>query len=171
MNILAFDLGTKCGWALSPESSGVWCLKPSTHESSGQRYFKFREHLNQIFLFNKIDLVGLNPDIKNDQNGCSCYVSIKKGQGLELLKKHLKDTVGYDSSADDVFLARRRHIEAIRIGHDFVQSALNQLNINNAGELVAEDLRQAQKSLGEITGTVSSDELLGNIFSSFCIGK
>ena len=57
MNILAFDLGTKCGWALSPESSGVWCLKPSTHESSGQRYFKFREHLNQIFLFNKIDLV------------------------------------------------------------------------------------------------------------------
>ena len=132
---------------------------------------KLPSDIPMIKVYNTIDLVDLDPDIKNDQNGCSCYVSIKKGLGLELLKKHLKDTVGYDSSADDVFLARRRHIEAIRIGHDFVKSALNQLNINNAGELVAEDLRQAQKSLGEITGTVSSDDLLGKIFSSFCIGK
>ncbi|MFI3184854.1 MAG: tRNA uridine-5-carboxymethylaminomethyl(34) synthesis GTPase MnmE, partial [Methylococcaceae bacterium] len=74
-------------------------------------------------------------------------------------------------ATDNVFIARRRHIEALNKGHEFVESALNQLTGSRAGELVAEDLRQAQMSLAEITGTVSSDDLLGKIFSSFCIGK
>lgn len=124
-----------------------------------------------IKVFNKIDLINTDPKLEKTENGYKCYLSIKKNIGLDLLKAHLKDTVGFDTSADNVFLARRRHIEAIRIGSEFVESALTQLKINQAGELVAEDLRQAQISFAEITGTVSSDELLGRIFSSFCIGK
>ncbi|MCX7083083.1 MAG: tRNA uridine-5-carboxymethylaminomethyl(34) synthesis GTPase MnmE, partial [Methylococcales bacterium] len=90
---------------------------------------------------------------------------------MDLLKQHLKESVGFNDNTNDVFIARRRHIVAITTSLQFVENALEQLQYNQAGELVAEDLRQAQMSLGEITGTVSSDDLLGKIFSSFCIGK
>jgi len=122
-------------------------------------------------VYNKIDLLGKEPEIKQTENGYSCYLSIKTGEGMDLLKEHLKQSVGFNEATDNVFIARRRHIEALRIGYEFVVSALNQLQITQAGELVAEDLRQAQMSLSEITGTFTSDDLLGKIFSSFCIGK
>lgn len=122
-------------------------------------------------VYNKIDLLGLEPEIKQTENGYSCFLSIKTGDGMDLLKQHLKQSVGFNEATDNVFIARRRHIEAIRKGYEFVESALNQLQVSQAGELVAEDLRQAQMSLAEITGTVTSDDLLGKIFSSFCIGK
>ena len=122
-------------------------------------------------VYNKIDLLGIAPEIKQTEDGYSCYLSIKTGDGMDLLKQHLKQSVGFNEATDNVFIARRRHIEAIRNGYEFVASALNQIQISQAGELVAEDLRQAQMSLAEITGTVTSDDLLGKIFSSFCIGK
>ena len=122
-------------------------------------------------VYNKIDLLGIAPEIKQTENGYSCYLSIKTGDGMDLLKQHLKQSVGFNEATDNVFIARRRHIEALRKGHDYVASALNQLQVSQAGELVAEDLRQAQMSLAEITGTFTSDDLLGKIFSSFCIGK
>ncbi|MEY3787101.1 MAG: hypothetical protein RLZ75_1308, partial [Pseudomonadota bacterium] len=122
-------------------------------------------------VYNKIDLLCKEPEIKQTENGYSCYLSIKTGEGMDLLKEHLKQSVGFNEATDNVFIARRRHIEALRIGCEFVASALNQLQITQAGELVAEDLRQAQMSLSEITGTFTSDDLLGKIFSSFCIGK
>jgi tRNA modification GTPase len=122
-------------------------------------------------IYNKIDLLSLAPSIKQTEHSTSCYLSIKTGDGMELLKQHLKQSVGFNESTDNVFIARRRHIEALRKGHEFVQSALNQLQTSKAGELVAEDLRQAQNSLAEITGQFTSDDLLGKIFSSFCIGK
>ena len=89
---------------------------------------------------------------------------------MELLTNHLKQSVGFNAETDNVFIARRRHIEALSKGQEFVENALIQLQ-NQAGELVAEDLRLAQNSLAEITGAFSSDDLLGKIFSSFCIGK
>ena len=122
-------------------------------------------------VYNKIDLLGIAPEIKQTEDGYSCYLSIKTGEGMDLLKQHLKQSVGFNEATDNVFIARRRHIEALRKGHEYVASALNQLQVSQAGELVAEDLRQAQMSLAEITGTVTSDDLLGKIFSSFCIGK
>jgi tRNA modification GTPase len=122
-------------------------------------------------IYNKIDLLGLEPEIKQTESGTQIYLSIKTGSGMDLLKQHLKQSVGFNEATDDVFIARRRHIEALNKGHEFVDSALNQLKGSQAFELVAEDLRQAQMSLAEITGTVSSDDLLGKIFSSFCIGK
>jgi tRNA modification GTPase len=122
-------------------------------------------------VYNKIDLLGLAPEIKQTEEGYSCYLSIKTGEGMDLLKQHLKQSVGFNEATDNVFIARRRHIEALRKGHDYVASALYQLQVSQAGELVAEDLRQAQMSLAEITGEFTSDDLLGKIFSSFCIGK
>ena len=128
-------------------------------------------HIPIIKVYNKIDLFNIDPEIKQTETGFSCYLSIKTGQGLNLLRQHLKESVGFNEATDNVFIARRRHIEAIRVASEFVENALNQLQINQAGELVAEDLRQAQMSLSEITGKVTSDDLLGKIFSSFCIGK
>ncbi|MGZ8153135.1 MAG: tRNA uridine-5-carboxymethylaminomethyl(34) synthesis GTPase MnmE, partial [Methylovulum sp.] len=122
-------------------------------------------------IYNKIDLLGLEPEIKQTELGTQIYLSIKTGDGMELLKQHLKQSVSFNEATDNVFIARRRHIEALNKGHEFVDSALNQLRSSQAGELVAEDLRQAQMSLAEITGKFTSDDLLVKIFSSFCIGK
>ena len=122
-------------------------------------------------IYNKIDLLGQGPEISESEQGAQIYLSIKTGAGMDLLKQHLKQSVGFNAAADNVFIARRRHIEALNKGHEFVDSALKQLQISQAGELVAEDLRQAQNHLAEITGQFTSDDLLGKIFSSFCIGK
>lgn len=122
-------------------------------------------------VYNKIDLLGIEPEIKQTESGSKIYLSIKTGNGMALLKQHLKQSVGFNEATDNVFIARRRHIDALNKGHEFVDSALNQLRGSQAGELVAEDLRQAQNSLAEITGKFTSDDLLGKIFSSFCIGK
>jgi tRNA modification GTPase len=128
-------------------------------------------NIDIIKVYNKIDLLGIEPKLIATENGYQCYLSIKTGQGMDLLKQHLKESVGFNDNTNDVFIARRRHIVAISASHQFVESALEQLQHNQAGELVAEDLRQAQMTLAEITGAVSSDDLLGKIFSSFCIGK
>lgn len=121
-------------------------------------------------IYNKIDLLGIEPEIRETESGSQIYLSVKKGIGMELLTNYLKQSVGFNGETDDVFIARKRHIDALTQGQRFVESALEQLQ-NQAGELVAEDLRQAQNSLAEITGAFSSDDLLGKIFSSFCIGK
>ncbi|MGZ8183051.1 MAG: GTPase, partial [Methylobacter sp.] len=126
---------------------------------------------NTTQIYNKIDLLGLEPEIKQTELGTQIFLSIKTGDGMELLKQHLKQSVGFNEATDNVFISRRRHIEALNKGHEFVESALDQLRSSQAGELVAEDLRQAQNSLAEITGKFTSDDLLGKIFSSFCIGK
>ena len=127
--------------------------------------------INLTKIYNKIDLLNIEPEIRETDQGTQIYLSIKTGRGIELLIQHLKSSVGFNDAMNNVFISRRRHIEALKKGWDFVQSALQQLNNNQAGELVAEDLRQAQNSLAEITGEFTSEDLLGKIFSSFCIGK
>ncbi len=124
-----------------------------------------------ITVYNKIDLINHSPESKETPTGCEIYLSLKPERGLNLLKDKLKKNMGYTESSDTVFIARRRHVEALNRANEYVGNALSQLQTTLAGELVAEDLRQAQTSLAEITGTVSSDDLLGKIFSSFCIGK
>ncbi|MCF6203107.1 MAG: tRNA uridine-5-carboxymethylaminomethyl(34) synthesis GTPase MnmE [Methylococcaceae bacterium] len=127
-------------------------------------------NLNITKIYNKIDLLGKLPEIIESPNGTQIYLSVKKQLGLDLLTNYLKQSVGFKGETDNVFIARQRHIDALRQGQEFVESAILQLQ-NQAGELVAEDLRQAQNNLAEITGQFSSDDLLGKIFSSFCIGK
>lgn len=129
------------------------------------------EGLDITTLYNKIDLVSRKPELQNTASGTQIYLSIKTGEGMDLLIQHLKQSVGYNEATENIFIARTRHLEALRKSHELVQNALHQLQTTQASELVAEDLRQAQQVLAEITGEFTSDDLLGKIFSSFCIGK
>ncbi len=98
-------------------------------------------------------------------------LSAKEGSGINLLKDHLKQCMGYNATMEGGFTARRRHLDALDSAEKVLHTGQQQLLNMGAGELLAEDLRAAQDSLGEITGKVTPDDLLGRIFSSFCIGK
>lgn len=123
--------------------------------------------LKVTIIRNKIDLTN-NSSMENESQ---ISLSAKSGDGVDLLREHLKKIMGYTGLTEGVFLARRRHLDALIRAKDLVLNGQKQLHESKAGELLAEDLRQAQHALGEITGFVSSDALLGKIFSSFCIGK
>lgn len=141
-------------------------------EESAQPALDFLpDGLDITTLYNKIDLLGKAPEMKDCAAGTQIYLSIKTGEGMDLLAQHLKDSVGYNETSENLFTARTRHLDALKKALEFVQNALTQLQTSLAPELVAEDLRQAQQALAEITGEFTSDDLLGKIFSSFCIGK
>jgi len=121
-------------------------------------------------VLNKIDRLGQPPRIEAGERS-RVHLSAASGAGLELLRTHLKDCVGFHPAGTGVLSARARHLEALRRARAHVEEAHRLLNERHAGELVAQELTDAQKQLGEITGEVTSDDLLGRIFASFCIGK
>jgi tRNA modification GTPase len=129
------------------------------------------KHIPVDIVFNKIDLNHIEPKIEKMKDYSAIYLSAKTGKGMDLLKSHLLQCVGFDSTSEGTFIARRRHLDAIERAKNFIEKGLEQLKQYKAGELLAEDLRQAQNALSEITGEFHSDDLLGKIFSSFCIGK
>mgnify|MGYP000848318797 FL=1 len=98
-------------------------------------------------------------------------LSAKTGEGVESLRLHLKQCMGFSGSNEGGFMARRRHLEALDRAAEHLQIGQQQLESYMAGEILAEELRITQQHLSEITGEFSSDDLLGRIFSSFCIGK
>jgi len=120
---------------------------------------------------NKCDITGTGPSVGRAQGNAWVTLSAKTGAGMDLLKQHLKECMGFRPEGEGNFSARRRHLEALEAARQCLLSGQDQLLNAGAGELLAEDLRLCQQKLGEITGAVSSDELLGKIFSSFCIGK
>lgn len=124
-----------------------------------------------IVVRNKVDLSGEFPGNVVGTELPTVRVSASTGAGLEFLKAQLQATAGYQQTTEGLFLARRRHLEALQRAQNALDAARRQLCAQAAPELVAEDLREAHRALGEITGEVSSEELLERIFSSFCIGK
>jgi tRNA modification GTPase len=128
---------------------------------------------NRVTLIrNKVDLTEEFPGIEMLETGhTQINVSALQGLGIDSLKTHLKAIMGYDSAGEGGFIARRRHLDALHRAKQSLVNGMEQLLTAGAGELLAEDLRAAQQALGEITGAFSSDDLLGEIFSSFCIGK
>lgn len=118
---------------------------------------------------NKIDLTGAKPAIVDTGQGVEVRLSALSGDGLPLLREHLKASMGYTGQGS--FIARRRHLDALDRAQTHLAAGREQLLTHQAGELLAEDLRLAQEALGEITGAFTSEDLLGRIFSSFCIGK
>lgn len=120
---------------------------------------------------NKIDLTATKPHIEHHADYAAIYLSVKQEQGLDLLKEHLKKCMGYENVTEGTFIARRRHLAALDRAEQYLIAAKDQLKQQKMIELLAEDLQQAQNALAEITGEFSSDDLLGEIFSSFCIGK
>ncbi|MGB2114787.1 MAG: tRNA uridine-5-carboxymethylaminomethyl(34) synthesis GTPase MnmE [Marinobacter adhaerens] len=122
---------------------------------------------------NKVDLSGEQVGIRDESGRVAPVVRLaaKEAEGLDILRDHLKACIGFASTTEGGFLARRRHLDALERARDSLLQGQSQLQGYGAGELLAEDLKAAQDSLGEITGHLTPDELLGKIFSSFCIGK
>ena len=136
-----------------------------------------RSILNRTTLiFNKIDLIpnneaGIETIMVRGTELTIVKLSAKERMGLDLLKQHLKACIGYNSSEEGVFVARERHLVALRNAERLLKTAANLISKLSPLELVAEELRIAQTELGTITGKFTSDDLLGEIFSSFCVGK
>jgi tRNA modification GTPase len=127
-------------------------------------------------VFNKVDLL----TDKFKQTYCTdfqdislkfFYISAKTGAGLEGLKSHLLEVAGFESTHEQNFSARERHLAALKEAESFLISAIKGVSNHLQIELIAEDLRMVQQHLGAITSNVTSDDLLGEIFSSFCLGK
>ncbi|MFT3790474.1 MAG: tRNA uridine-5-carboxymethylaminomethyl(34) synthesis GTPase MnmE [Rudaea sp.] len=126
----------------------------------------------RLIVRNKIDLRAVAPSQWIDDFGeTQIALSAHTGAGLDLLRTELARLAGRGEGTHGAFSARRRHVDALVRVAEHLQRAQTHLTVAHAGELAAEELRQAQRSLGEITGEYSSDDLLGAIFSTFCIGK
>lgn len=129
------------------------------------------KNLGVTVVRNKADLTG-EPLASTQEQGHKVFrLSAKTGLGVEELKAHLKSLMGYQSNLEGGFIARRRHLEALELASSHLLLGKEQLEVYQAGELLAEELRMCQLALSEITGKFTSDDLLGKIFSSFCIGK
>lgn len=120
---------------------------------------------------NKIDRSGHETGETIEDGRATIFLSAKTGDGMELLRQHLFKAVGFHPEEEGVFIARRRHLDALRRARQAIVNGYDCLAGLGAGELLAEELRQAQNALGEITGTFTTEDLLDHIFSSFCIGK
>ncbi len=122
-------------------------------------------------VYNKIDLTDSSPGLSLRGEQTVINVSIKTAEGLSDLRQHLKECMGFHTGEQGVFMARRRHLDALKVSEQLYLTGIQQFSEHQAGELFAEDMRQAQRALSEITGEFTADDLLGEIFSSFCIGK
>lgn len=120
---------------------------------------------------NKIDISGAAPGITGMGGHDAVRLSVASGAGFDVLAAHLKQAAGLAVDRVPVFVARRRHLDALARARQALDIGHKRLTVEAAGELLAEELRVAQQALGEITGAFSSEDLLGEIFSSFCIGK
>ncbi|MBL4764048.1 MAG: tRNA uridine-5-carboxymethylaminomethyl(34) synthesis GTPase MnmE [Colwellia sp.] len=141
---------------------------------------KIPSNIGLTLVRNKADLnqainqtdIGLTEFTDNKQTRHAVVtLSAKTGLGIDSLKEHLKQIMGYQSSTEGGFMARRRHLTALNNTHQHLLIGLEQLESYVAGEILAEELRICQQELDQITGEFSSDDLLSKIFSSFCIGK
>lgn len=125
----------------------------------------------RLVVINKIDLDGATPRCGSHDSMEVIALSAKTGAGLDLLRGALKRRAGVGDAEQGAFSARARHVLALERAHAHVENAVRVLDESGAGELAAEELRQMQRHLGEITGEFTSEDLLGEIFSTFCIGK
>ncbi|ASG67504.1 tRNA modification GTPase MnmE [Francisella halioticida] len=129
-------------------------------------YEQIPKNIDITYVHNKIDLLQDTPQNQDDH----VYISAENNIGIDRLKDHILKKVGYTNQNESIYTARERHVNAINKAFKHISLAKEQLNLGN-GELLAEELLIVQEYLNTITGEFSSDDLLGEIFSSFCIGK
>lgn len=127
----------------------------------------------QITVFNKIDLLNENAKIENEKNSIEIHLSAKTGEGIELLRKKILEIAGwqFNLGGEGLFMARQRHLEALKQAQIHLDNAQKLTQNEYQLELLAEELRLSQSALSSITGQFTADDLLGEIFSHFCIGK
>ena len=162
-------IGIERAWQAIEKADIALLLLGESHTvtNSDKIVKRLPEALPLIVVQNKIDL----SNEKAGKRDGRIYISAKQNFGINVLKDELKERMGYQNNGEDVFIARRRHLRALENTRKLVNNSEIQLLEFNAGELMAEELRMAQDELGQITGKFTSDDLLGEIFSSFCIGK
>jgi tRNA modification GTPase len=126
------------------------------------------QKIHKLFVFNKIDIAGIDAECSDETSHTEIRLSAKTGQGLNLLHDALLRGIGWQPAEEVQFIARERHLQALGEAREALKKAASS---GTAIELLAEELRMAQRALGRITGEFSADDLLGEIFSRFCIGK
>jgi tRNA modification GTPase len=176
------QIGIERAWQAINEADHVLFVVDSTATSVINPFDIWPEFMQRLphgipvtVVRNKADLSTLDvgqSTVATQQGDISVInLSAKQGDGVDTLRSHLATTMGFDTTTEGQFIARRRHIEALDQANYHVTTGEQQLHDAMAGELLAEELRLAHQALCEITGEFTSDDLLGKIFSSFCIGK
>ncbi len=170
--------GVKRAWRAVQDADRVLLLvdaRKGISEADQKIIAELPEDCDYDVIYNKIDLLQDYPHneqsrIIPDKHHTAIYLSAANNDGVDLLAQHLEKSIGYEQNSEGLFTARQRHVDALSIANQHISLAAEQLNAS-AGELAAEELRLAQEQLSKITGVFSNDDLLGEIFSSFCIGK
>jgi len=151
--------------AMASADAVLW-IQDATDDDTDEIGERIADGVPIVVVRNKIDLV----DDHSEDDEAIC-LSATTGAGLDALRDEIRRLAGYKNLGEGALTARRRHVDALRRAADHFETGCKALSEKRAGELLAEELRLAQQALGEITGTVSSDDLLGFIFADFCIGK
>ncbi|WP_270825251.1 tRNA uridine-5-carboxymethylaminomethyl(34) synthesis GTPase MnmE [Aeromonas sp. QDB68] len=172
------QIGIERAWAEIEQADRVLFMVDGTttdavdpHDIWPEFVDRLPKNIGLTVVRNKADLTGEDLAPSQEQGHAVYRISAKTELGLPALREHLKACMGFQGNTERGFMARRRHLDALERAAERLLVAREQLEVYVAGELVAEELRLAQESLSEITGEFSSDDLLGRIFSSFCIGK
>ena len=162
-------------WAIAQTANIALLLVDAAHgitETEKSILARLPQEIRKIWVHNKIDATNELPQVKEiaqeNETATHIYLSAKTGLGIDLLKNQLLKLAGYQNNSEGVFMARARHLEALQQVQAHLDFAAEQIN---SAELVAEELRISQEALSSITGEFTPDDLLGEIFSKFCIGK
>lgn len=171
-------IGIERAWNEIEKADRILFMVDSNHEKAEQPaaiwpdfYQRLPSNANISVIRNKCDESGETIGLSNQDTYPVLRISAKQQSGINELRQHLKACMGFEQAGEDQVIARQRHIIALQQADEHIHQGKSQLEDNMAGELLAEELRIAQQYLNEITGEFSSDDLLGKIFSSFCIGK
>lgn len=172
------QIGIERAWQEISQADRVLLMTDSSNDNNYDPQAIWPEFFNKIpkdtglsIIQNKADISGKVTGIDEIKKIPAITLSAKTGEGVNHLKSHLKDIMGYQGSTEGSFMARRRHLAALETAYHHLTIGLEQLETYVAGEILAEELRLCQQALNEITGEFTNDDLLGEIFSSFCIGK
>jgi tRNA modification GTPase len=152
--------------ALANADAVLW-IQDVTDEQQDEPREELPEGVPVTIVHNKIDLSGNEPGLVNGD----VWLSAETGQGVDALRQRIRELAGYEDRGEGAFTARRRHIRALQRAYGHFRDGRRALDETRAGELFAEELRLSHEALGAITGAFTADDLLGKIFSEFCIGK
>ena len=155
--------------ALKSADAALW-IQDASEPDDGEVGEKLPPGVQLTIVRNKIDLTSEEAGSEVGKSDV-IKVSATTGEGIDALRERLQQLAGYEDLGEGAFTARQRHLDALKRAFGHFVSGRDALEQSRAGELLAEELRLAQEALGEITGAVSSDDLLGRIFADFCIGK